>query len=74
MNNIVLVEEFFFFNCFPLVQTLSYFIYSNLHDIKEWFVMTATKGIYTLIVQISVKSRVGYLPQEANTVGQRLSF
>ena len=62
------------FDCFQSVQTLSSFIYSNLYHIKEWFVMTPTEGIYTLIVQMCVKLRVGYLPREAGTIGQRFSF
>jgi hypothetical protein len=36
--------------------------------------MTPTVGIYTLIVQICVKSQVGYLPQEAGTIGHKFSF
>ena len=36
--------------------------------------LTPTVGIYTLIVQMCVKSRVGYLPQEAGTIGQKFSF
>ena len=53
---------------------MSSFIYSNSYDIKEWFVPTPTVGTYTLIVQMCVKSRVGYLPQEAGTIGYKFSF
>ena len=74
MINIFLVEEKTFFDCFQSDQTLSSFINSNLYHIKEWFVMTPTEGIYTLIVQMCVKSRVGYLPREAGTIGQIFSF
>ena len=74
MIYIFLVQEKTFFDCFQSVQTLSSFIYSNLYNIKEWFVMTPTEGIYTLIVQMCVKSRVGYLPREAGTIGQIFSF
>ena len=75
MINIFLVEEkAFFFYCFKSDQTLSSFIYSNLYNIKEWFVMTPTKSIYTLSVQMCVKSRVGFLPREAGTIGQIFSF
>ena len=56
-------------DCFQSVQTLSSFIYSNLYYVKEWFVMTPTEGIYTLIVQMCVKLRVGYLPREAGAIG-----
>ena len=31
-------------------------------------------GTYTLIVQMCVKSRVGYLPREAGTIGHKFSF
>ena len=68
-----LVEEKSF-DCFQSVQTLSSLIYSNLYHIKEWFVMTPTEGMYILIVQMCVKSRVGYLPREAGTIGQIFSF
>ena len=50
------------------------FIYSNSYHIKEWFVMTPTVRTYTLIVQMCVKSRVGYLPREASTIGHKFSF
>jgi hypothetical protein len=53
---------------------MSSFIYSNLYYIKEWFVMSPTVGPYTLIVQMCVKSRVGYLPREAGTIGHEFSF
>ena len=53
---------------------MSSFIYSNLYHIKEWFVMSPTVGTYTLIVQMCVKSRVGYLPREAGTIGHKFSF
>ena len=53
---------------------MSFFIYSNLYHIKEWFVMTPTVGTYTLIVQMCVKSRVGFLPREAGTIGHEFSF
>ena len=53
---------------------MSSFIYSNLYHIKEWFVLTPTVGTYTLIVQMCVKSRVGYLHREAGTIGQKFSF
>ena len=48
-----------------------FFIYSNLYHIKEWFVRSPTVGTYTLIVQMCAKSRVGYLPQEACTIGHK---
>ena len=50
------------------------FIYSNTYHIKEWFVLTPTVGTYTLIVQMCVKSRMGYLPREAGTIGHKFSF
>ena len=53
---------------------MSSFIYSNSYHIKEWFVLTPNVGTYTLIVQTCVKSRVGYLPREAGTIGHRFSF
>ena len=53
---------------------MSSFIYSNLYHIKEWYLMTPTVGTYTLIVQMCVKSRVGYLPREAGTIGHKFSF
>ena len=53
---------------------MSYFINSNLYHIKEWFVMTPTMGTYTLIVQMCVKLRVDYLPQEAGAIGHKFSF
>ena len=31
-------------------------------------------GTYTLIVQMCVKSQVGYLPREAGTIGHKFSF
>ena len=31
-------------------------------------------NIYTLFVEMSVKSRVGYLPREASTIGHKFSF
>ena len=74
MINIFLVEKKTLFDCFQSDQTLSSFINSNLHNIKEWFVMTPTEGIYTLIVQMCVKSRVGYLPRVAGKIGQMFSF
>ena len=74
MINIFLVEESTFFDCFQSDQTLSSFINSKLYHIKDWFVMTPNEGNYTLIVQMCVKLRVGYLPQEADTIGQRFSF
>ena len=64
--NIFLVEEKTFFDCLQSDQTFSSYINSNLYNIKEWFVMTLTEGIYTLIVN--------RLPQEASTIGQRFSF
>ena len=36
--------------------------------------MTPTVVNYTLIVQMCVKLRVGYLPQEADTTGHNFSF
>ena len=36
--------------------------------------MTPTESEYTLIVQMCVKSRVGFLPREAGTIGQMFSF
>ena len=74
MINIFLVEEKTFFECLQSDQTLSSFINSKLYHIKEWFVMTPTESIYTLIVQMCVKSRVGFLPREAGTIGQIFSF
>ena len=53
---------------------MSSFIYSNLYHFKEWFVMSPTVGTYTLIVQMCVKSRVGYLPREAGTIVHEFSF
>ena len=53
---------------------MSPFIYSNLHHIKEWFVMTPTVGTNTLSVQMCVKSQVGYLPREAGIIGHEFSF
>ena len=50
------------------------FIYSNSYHIKEWFVLTPTVGTSKLVVQMCVKSRVGYLPREAGTIGQDFSF
>ena len=41
---------------------------------QKWFVLTPTVGTYTLIVQLCVKSRVGYLPREAGTNGYKFSF
>ena len=49
-------------------------IYSNLCHIQEWYVMTPTVGTYTIIVQMCVKLQVGYLPQEAGTIGHKFSF
>ena len=72
--NFFLVEEKTFFYCFQSDETLSSFINSNLYHIKEWFVMTPDEGINTLIVQMCVKSRVGYLPREAGTIGHEFSF
>ena len=74
MINIFLVEEKTFFDCLQSDQTLSSFINSKLYHIKEWFVLTPTEGAYTLIVQMCVKSRVGFLPREAGTIGQIFSF
>ena len=53
---------------------MSSFIYSNTYHIKEWFVPTPTVETYTLIVQMCVKSQVGYLPREAGTIGHKFSF
>ena len=53
---------------------MSSFIYSNSYHIKEWFVLTPTLGTYTLIVQMFVKSQVGYLPREAGKIGHKFSF
>ena len=72
--NIFLVEENTFCDCFQSDQTLSSFNNSKLYHIKEWFVMTPTESEYTLIVQMCVKSRVGFLPREAGTIGQIFSF
>ena len=74
MINIFLVEEKTFFDCLQSDQTLSSFINLKLYHIKEWFVMTPTESEYTLIVQMCVKSRVGFLPREAGTIGQIFSF
>ena len=53
---------------------MSSFIYSNLYHIKELFGMSPTVGKYTKFVQMCVKSRVGYLPREAGTIGHKFSF
>ena len=53
---------------------MSSFLYSNSYHIKERFVLTPTEVTYTLIVQMCVKSRVGYLPREAGTIGHKFSF
>ena len=53
---------------------MSSFIYSNSYHIKERFLLTPTVETYTIIVQMCVKSRVGYLPREAGTIGQKFSF
>ena len=50
------------------------FIYSNLYHIQEWYDMTPIVGTYTLIVQMCVKSRVGYLSQKAGKIGHKFSF
>ena len=69
MINIFLEEEAkTFFDCLQSDQTLSSFINSKLYHIKEWLAMTPTEGEYTLIVQMCVKSRVGFLPREAGTI------
>ena len=59
---------------FSMSSNNASFIYSNLYHIKKWFVMSPTVGTYTLIVQMCVKSRVGYLPQEAGIIGHEFSF
>ena len=53
---------------------MSSVICSNSYHIKEWFVLNPTVGTYTLIVQMCVKLRVGYLPREAGTIGLKFSF
>ena len=53
---------------------MSSFNYSNSYHINEWFVLTPTVGTYTLIVQMCVKLRVGYLPRGASTIGLKFSF
>jgi hypothetical protein len=53
---------------------MSSFIYSNSYHIKERFVLTPTVGTYSLIVLMCVKSRVCYLPREAGTIGNEVSF
>ena len=53
---------------------MSSFIYSNSYHIKEWFFLTPSVGTYTLIVQMCVKLRVGYLPREAGTIEHKFSF
>ena len=53
---------------------MSSFIYSNSYHINEWFFLTPTEGTYTLIVQMCVKLRVGYLPREAGTIGHKFSL
>ena len=53
---------------------MSSFIYSNSYHIKKWFVLTPTVGTYALIIQMCVKSRVGYFPREAGTIGHKFSF
>ena len=50
------------------------FIYSNSYHINKWSVLTPSVGTYTLIVQMCVKSRVGYLPREVGTIGHKFSF
>ena len=75
MINIFLVEEKkTFFDCLQSDHTLSSFMNSKLYHIKEWFVMTPTEREYILIVQMCVKSRVGFLPREAGMIGQIFSF
>ena len=49
-----------FLDFISLVQTMSSSIYSKGYHIKECFVMTQTVGTYTTIVQMCVKSQVGY--------------
>ena len=73
MINIFLVEEKRFFDCLQSDKTLSSFINSKLYHIKEWVIMTPTDSEYTLIVQMCVKSRVGFLPREAGTIGHIFS-
>ena len=53
---------------------MSSFIYSNSYHVKEWFVLTPTVGPYTLIVQMCVKSQVGFLPREAGTIRHKFCF
>ena len=53
---------------------MSSFIYSNSYHIKEWFVLTPTVGTYTIIVQMCVKSQVGYVPREAGAIGHKFSL
>ena len=53
---------------------MSSFIYSNSYHIKEWLVLAPTVGTFTLIVQMCVQSRVGYLPREASTIGHKFNF
>ena len=72
--DIFLVEEKMFFDWFKSVYILTPFIFSNVYYIREWFVITPIEGIYTLVVQMCVKSRVSYLPREAGTIEQRFSF
>ena len=42
--------------------------FAKIYHIKESFVMSPTVGPYTWIVQMCVKSRVGYLHREAGTI------
>ena len=71
---IFLVEEKTFFDCLQSDQKLSSIINSKLYHIRESFEMTPTESEYTFIVQMCVKSRVGFLPREAGTIGQIFSF
>ena len=41
---------------------------------KRMVCLNPTVETYTLIVQMFVKSRVGYLPREAGTIGHKFSF
>ena len=64
----------FFFIVFNEFKQCLLLFYSNSYHSKEWFVLAPTVGTYTLTVQICVKSRVGYVPREAGTIGDNFCF
>ena len=69
MINIFLVEDFFFFTVFNQFK-LDFFYLFKFRTYQRM----VCHEIYTLSVQMCVKSQVGYLPREAGTIGQRFSF